>query len=391
MLILVSLLLIVVGVTGAYVFFFNDVADPSNNQSTTNPSQPEANRTHIRLIATGDMIPHDAINERALKANGTYDYYQFMENMKPYFDEADIRFCNQAVLGGGPAHGITGYPVFNSPTEFAGDMHKLGCNLINTGTNHTNDKTQAAINDTVASWDGLPGVLAVAGANRSEEERQKIRVFEQHGVRFAFLSYTTYTNSAGKTPYGLTMFSEDLAAKQLKLAEEQADLTIVSMRWGTEYSQRVNTQQTTQAKFLAANGADIVLGHGPHVLEPVQRLAGANGGETIIWYSLGNFLNAQLEAEALINGIAVMDISIETKKIDKVGYLPIYMHYEWTDAEKAREDLLARKNFSMYLLEDAAEPISMSQLDTTIEAQKQRLQAILNKFTTVPLLTKGTY
>lgn len=362
----------------------------TNKQTETTPQQSAETKQRLRVIATGDVIPHDALNAAA-KTNGDYNYLQFMDNLKPYFDAADVRFCNQAVLGAGERYGIRGYPVFNSPTQVARDMQKLGCSVINTGSNHTNDLSQAEINASVAVWDELPDMLAVAGANRSEIEKNKIRYFEKNGVSFAFLSYSTYTNKPGKTNYGLTMFSERFARQQLREARKRADIVMVSMRWGTEYSPTINAQQNTQAQFLADNGADLVFGHGPHVLEPVKKLKGKNNRPTYVWFSLGNFLNAQLEIKGLVNGLAVIDIDPKSKTISNIGYLPTYMHYEWSAAEKAREDLMARKSFEMFLLEDADKPLQKSQHNTTVEAQQQYLKSILNTYTTVPLLSGKEY
>lgn len=384
-----ALFLIVLGVGLLVVLKPKPASQPDVPTPIVLPPEGQ-NPNRVRIIATGDVIPHDAMNAAAKNGNN-YNYLQFMDNMLPLFAAADVRFCNQAVLGAGEKFGIKGYPVFNSPTQVARDMQKVGCNVVNTGSNHTNDLGQAEINASVAAWDDLPNMLAVAGANRSEAEKQQVRYFEKKGVKFAFLSYTTYTNTPGKTSYGLTIFNESLAKKQLQEARKSADIVMVSMRWGTEYSPKINAQQTTQANFLAKHGADIVLGHGPHVLEPVKKLKRLGGRDTYVWFSLGNFLNAQLEVEGRVNGLAVMDIDTITKKITTIGYLPTYMHYDWTTAQAAREDLMARKNFEMYLLEEAAEPLKKSQLNTTVETQQRYVQKVLNTYTKVPILTSQQY
>lgn len=388
---LVAVLVIGLMAAGVYLVFFKQGASaPAQTESET--TEPETNeKRRVRLIATGDMIPHDAINAVAKQANGEYEYSLMFGDMKTLFDNADVRFCNQAVLGGGVEYGITGYPKFNSPTEFSRDMAELGCNVINTGTNHTNDFKQEVISASVNAWDGLPGVKAVAGANASANDKQQVRYFEVKGVKFAFVSYTTYSNEPGPTNYSVTMYEPSLAKQQLAEARSKADIVLVSMRWGTEYSQDVNQQQKTWARQVANLGADIVLGHGPHVLEPTEELTLDDGRKAYVWYSLGNFLNAQLEAETLFNGIAVMDIDPETKKIAGMNYLPVYMHYEWSAADKAAGKLLTRKNFSMYTFDDAEQPLAKSVNETTLEAQQERIESTLNKLTTVKLLSKEEY
>lgn len=346
----------------------------------------------IRLIATGDMIAHDSVNANAKKADGSYDYLPLMEKMKPYFEKGDIRFCNQSTPAGGDQFGITGYPVFNAPLAFPRGIESVGCNLINIGTNHTNDKGQALIDATVAAWDNREGILAVGGANRSLGEQNQSRTFTIKGVKVSFLSYTTYSNNTALTPHGVNMYSDALAIAQVGEARKNSDIVIVSMRWGTEYSPEVNAQQDTIAQQLTNLGADVILGHGPHVLEPVKKLKSADGSrESTVWYSLGNFLNTQIEPEALIGGFAIMDIDAATKKVTNTAFMPTYMHYEWTAAEKRSNNLLARKNLTMVPLDQAADLMAKSQIGTNVQAQTDRVKAILNKFTEVKIISSSEF
>ena len=202
----------------------------ASDQKSTALSQPPPDS--IRIIATGDFIAHDALNLRAKQDDGTYDYMQFMGAMQPFFKASNIRFCNQAVPSGGKFYTISGYPVFNSPLEVVHDMTELGCNVINTGTNHTFDRGLNVVKTELEEWDKQQDVLAVAGANRDQTELEKIRYFDVMGVKFAFLSYTTYTNKPVTTSYAVSMYNKAFAEKQLKAAQAAADQVIVSMRWG---------------------------------------------------------------------------------------------------------------------------------------------------------------
>ena len=390
-LILIFVGLCLVAVVLLLVFLRQEAESPGSNDNLNSTDVVAEERKIdgvLRITATGDMIAHDSINLNAESASG-YDYLQLMDQTKPYFDKGDVNFCNQAVLGAGEDFGIRGYPVFNSPTEFARDMNRLGCNLINTGTNHTNDLNQASIDASVSVWDDLD-VLATAGANRSQQEHDSVRYFEVEGVKFAFVSYTTYTNAKGDNEYGLTLYNQELSKRQLEEAEEKADITIVSMRWGVEYSQRESDTQRGIAKLLTGHGADLIFGHGTHVLAPVEFVR-SGGNESIVWYSLGNYLNSQLDPETLFNGIAFMDYDIEKKKFVRTGYLPTYMHYEWTAEEAASEDLLERNNFEMYVIDEAAEPLSRSQLDTTIDKQTARITDTLTRYEDIEIVNSTSY
>lgn len=363
---------------------------PHKNHS--NAQKKETKQTKIRLIASGDQLSHDAVNKNAKTSNG-YDYKPFFSEVKPVFDKADIRFCNQEVPSASPSVGaVTGYPAFNAPEAFAEDLSSVGCNLINVGTNHSNDKGQAGIDATLDVWSRLPK-LAIAGANKSQEDQNKISYFTVKGAKFALLSYNYQSNNNNLTAYGVNMFNEDLMRSQLEEARRNNAYILVSVHWGTEDSPNIDSAQEKWSNFLANNGADIVLGTGPHVLEPVKKLPKKGGGETLVWYSLGNMLNTQLDIGGLFNGFAVMDFKVEKSVVvlDSISFLPTYMHYEWTAQEKAAQNLLARKNLKIYPLDQAAEPLARSQNNTTVQAQQERIKNTLNTFTEVPIITLREY
>lgn len=394
--IIATLVVVLIGV-GAYLLFFKSKtvtpSKSSNNTSVTTVKDAHPNR--IRLLATGDFIAHDSVNTAALQADGSYNYLPMMKDFLPIFKAADIRFCNDPILNGGAAYGIAGYPKFNSPTEFVTDMGKLGCNLVNTASNHSFDKTQGAITASVDAWSTVPNMLAVAGENRTVAEHDAVHYFTVKGVKFAFLAYTTYSNNdaPAQNDFGVNIFSQAFAASQIATAKASgAQVIIASMRWGTEYSMSVNAEQKTDAQFLSDQGVNLILGHGSHELQPVQELTGVNGNKTTVWYSLGNFINTQEPAETLFNGLAVIDFDTKTLQISAMSYLPLYMHYEWTAAQAAADAISTRNNLHMYLLENTTQPmIDAQQLHTTVAIQTARITSTLNTYLTIPLVTSAQY
>jgi len=392
--IFVLALLLIVGVGWFLVGRKHAPAVSSANGATVTGGSGSPDTIH--LIATGDFIAHDSVNAAAKQADGSYDYLPLMSDFLPILKKADIRFCNDPILNGGKQFGITGYPKFNSPTEFVTDMGKLGCNVVNTASNHSFDFTQDTINASVQAWTGVSNMLAVAGENQNQAQHDAIHYFTVKGVKFAFLAYTTYSNtdSPTKNAYGVNIFSDSFAKSQIDTAKQNgAQFIIASMRWGTEYSTAVNSEQRADAQFLADQGVNLVLGHGSHELQSVQQLTGSGGNKTIVWYSLGNFINTQEPPETLFNGLANMTINAKTKQITDMNYLPIYMHYEWTAAQATADDTNARSHVHLYLLEDATQAmLSAQQLKTTIDAQRQRIATTLDaNGLTIPLITSKQY
>lgn len=373
------------------------VAHPSAQRQTTQSAitKTDAHADRIRLLATGDFIAHGSVNTAAQQADGSYNYLPLIADFQPILAASDVRFCNDPILNGGSQFGIAGYPKFNSPTEFVRDMGKLGCNLVNTASNHSFDKTQDAITASVDAWAKVPNTLAVAGENRSQAEHDAVHYFTVKGVKFAFVAYTTYSNNDAPTQnnYGVNIFSQEFASKQIVEAKQQgAQIIIASMRWGTEYSTTVNAEQRTDAQFLADQGVNLILGHGSHELQTVDELSGKSGNKTMVWYSLGNFLNTQEPPETLFNGLAVIDFDAKTRAISAQQYLPIYMHYEWTADQAKADDIAARNKLHLYLLENATQAmLDAQQLHTTVQAQTDRIKSTLNTSLTIPLIDAKTY
>ena len=381
---------VILAATGWYVLGQRDNADETNATQNQADSSEGEGRNTLRLVATGDMIAHDSVIANA-ETNGGYDFYSLMQNMQPYFAQADVSFCNEATPAGGEQFGISGYPIFNAPLEWHDGMEQVGCSVINLGTNHTYDKGEPLVDAMVADWQGRD-VLATAGAHQSQAEREQISYFELDGVSFAFLSYSTYSNQLVPNDYSLVQYDEQTATREIRQAADSADIVLVSMRWGDEYAEEPNARDSTIARTIAEAGADYVFGHGPHVLQPVERINTDDGRETVVWYSLGNFLNTQIPAETLVGGFAVMDIDTETLKLESLGFLPTYSHYEWSADDAVVENLLTRENLQMYALDEVDDSyFQRNQLDTTVQTEREHLTNVLNRMTEVTILSSSDY
>jgi poly-gamma-glutamate synthesis protein (capsule biosynthesis protein) len=383
-----ALALLVAG--GAWYIWLRPLSAPVAAKQPVVPKvQSQPTPATIRFIATGDMLPHDSVDQNARKADGSYDYTPFFAQVHPFLTSADMSFCNQESPSN-PSATVSGYPTFNAPLSFAQALSQEGCNIINLANNHADDKGQAGIDATRQVWAGLK-TLAVAGTSSSPEQQNQVAYFTVKGVKFAFLSYAQCSNDQTVSSYGLNIFSQSLAGAQIAEAKAHADMIIAAMHSCDENRSTEDAWQDQTAKYFADQGVSIVVGTGPHWLQPAQRLPRAGGGTTVVWYSLGNFLGTQLDINGLIGGIAVMDIDVATKSVTHLSFLPTYMHYEWTAAQKAADDQAARHNLMIYPLDQAAAPLQNSQDNTTVEAQTTRVTQLMNSLTSVTMLTSKTY
>ncbi len=307
----------------------------------------------VRFAAMGDMLAHDSVVAQ-VKSGETYDFKPYFKNIRPLYKDADAVFCNAEGLTTGAQFGISGYPAFNAPTEFARDLVEgAGCNVISLANNHMNDKGQAAIDANVAVWEGLKP-LAFAGANRTPEEQAQVKYFTKNGVKVAFVAFADYSNNKNLTLYGVNIYHHtELVRRLLAEARANADAVIVSAHWGTEDANAVNADQTAAAQLFADSGADVVIGTGPHVLQPVARLTAADGRKTLVWYSIGNMLSSQLKVDELTGVIAGFTLTKQKNGgvlVSAPSAQITLMSYDWPAADKAAQRLAARSNLQLRTL-----------------------------------------
>lgn len=349
----------------------------TSSQKKEPAQQPSAHQTtppaSILLTAAGDMLAHDTVNQNAEVGSG-YDYTPYFSEVKSYMTAGDIRFCNQEGLSAGKEFVISGYPSFNAPTEFPRDLNRVGCNVINLANNHMADKGNAAIAATLDAWKPLD-TLAVSGANRSIAERDDgVKFFTIKGHKFAFVSFNEANNNTSAAEYLTTLMTDANTEKLMKRATKEAEFVIVSAHWMSYEDQtEVGSIEEQWAAKLSNLGADVIIGTGPHVLQRAEWHTNDAGKRTFVWYSIGNFLSSQLTLKELIGGLALMQIGEEDGKlvVQKVGFLPTYMHYDWSAADAAAENLLTRKNLKLYPLTSDVDSKLTQRFDTNAAAQLQ--------------------
>lgn len=323
--------------------------------SSVTETVPVETETVVHLAMMGDMLAHDSVNAQAKTASG-YDYTPYFTDIKPLYKEADVVFCNPETPVAGDTYGVTGYPAFNAPSAFARDLVKgAGCNVISLASNHQADKGQGGIDTSLAVWKSQEP-YAYSGMNSSADGQNTVSYFTVEGVKFAFLAFMDFSNSSLPHSYSVNTY-HNTALVQTLLAEAKANaqVVIVSAHWGVEDSSTVTADQKSAAQLFADNGASIVIGTGPHVEQAVSWLTASDGRTVPVWYSIGNMLSSQLGIDGLTSGVAQCDIRLKDGAItvDSLTFTPTFMSYEWSAADKAAGNLLARHNLKLQPLAQA--------------------------------------
>ncbi len=261
-----------------------------------------------RVFMVGDALIHSNVYEDARGTDGSYDFKPMLEQIKPISIKYDLKYYNQETILGGATLGYSSYPRFNSPTEVGDAFLDAGFNLVSLATNHTMDKGEAGVINSVNYWKSKENVV-YSGQWTSNEEREESHVYNINGISYAFFSYTTWTNGL-ETPAGKeylnNVYSPEKAAADIAKVKDLADVIIVAMHWGTEYSLGVSSQQTEIANYLSSLGVNLIIGAHPHVVEPVEYI---NDGKTFVIYSLGNFISDQIGIERLTG--LMMEVTIK--------------------------------------------------------------------------------
>lgn len=277
----------------------------------------EGNETgRFSLAMVGDALIHKGVYDAAAKKGGGYDFRPMLRLVKDRVAVHDMAFYNQETILGGVSLGLSTYPCFNSPVEVGDAFLDAGFNLVSLANNHTLDRGEKAILASLKYWAGKEGVLT-AGSSLTREDEETVPIFKAGGVTCAFFAYTTATNGLkapkGKEHYVALYSPERVRADVARARAAKVDAVIVSMHWGNEYVFTPNDGQKHIAGHLASLGVNLIIGHHPHVVQPVAMV-----GDTLVIYSLGNFLSAQKELYKLIGLLVSLDV-VKREDGDRVG------------------------------------------------------------------------
>ena len=311
------LLIVVSGFVFAYFSFFNDKKTVNKVSKVPKKEKKEVveetKTTKASLVMVGDALLHSSVYKDAY-VNGVYDFSNQLEFIKPITQKYDLAFYNQETVLGGTEIGLSDYPTFNSPQEFGDNMIDSGFNIVNLATNHTIDRGEKAILKSCEYWNSKKDKVLFAGSYCSFDERNEIKIKEVNGIKYTLLSYTYGTNGIavpnGKE-YLVNLYSDEQAKSDIEKVRDKVDVLLVSMHWGVEYQSEPTAEQKREAEYLSSLGVDIIIGTHPHVIQPITYI-----GDTLVIYSLGNFISAQDtdgDYNCMMELMSSVDIVKETK------------------------------------------------------------------------------
>ena len=360
--------------------------DTSANHQQLNSKEKNAGseqETSARIMANGDLLYHDIVYISAKKADGTYDFHENFEYVKPWLKQADL------VLGDfegtvNKDHYLAGYPLFNAPGEVMDAIKDAGYQVLDLAHNHILD---SQIEGVVSTADAIEkaGMTPVGVYTHEPRDKAPIVIKEVNGIKVAILAYSYGFNgieqSISQEDYNryLSDLDEDKMKAEIERAEKEADITIIMPQMGVEYQIEPTEEQKKLYHKMIDWGADIIFGGHPHVVEPAETVE-KEGDKKLIIYSMGNFIsNQRIETMQDVENAkwtergVLMDVTIK-KKSGKTTIETAQAHPSWVS--RTPKGGYSPEGYPLYLyqtfiLEDFIEGGKYrSQLD---EATKQRI------------------
>jgi len=295
------------------------------------------NEDEIRLIAAGDIMLSRSVEKKMIeKKNYKYPFIKTAE----LTSMADITFGNleNPIIAGKTVN--PSEMIFRTDPRSLTGLRYAGFDVLSLANNHIMNFGRRGLEETLKNLD--QGGILHAGAGMGNGNISKSANLEVKGVKFAFLAYT-YNADLKKTSkgeeYGVSNMDKERMRREVAIAKEDSDVVIVSMHAGTEYRTRSGIFQQDFAHSAVDAGADLVIGHHPHVVQEIEKY----NGKYII-YSLGNFVFDQMwSSETQLGSVA--EIIFDGKEARSVRFYPVkifdYAQPSFIDGKEA-DKILSR-------------------------------------------------
>lgn len=274
-------------------------ATPVPSPATTTAEPPPAPAT-FTLLAAGDLLTHNPV---VRSAGGPHDadFSPLLAGLDAWVQGADLALCHLEVPVAPKGTVPTGYPLFGAPPGLVRDLDEQGWDGCSTASNHSVDRGYDGVTATIrrlaAAGMGFAGTARSAA--QQEEPQRYVLTREGREITVAHLAAAYGLNGLpmpADAPWAVELIDADRLVRQARQARgEGADVVVVSLHAGVEYTETLTDQQEDVVRRLARSGeVDLVIGHHAHVPQRIDRVGkGPDGDGMWVAYGLGNLLSNQ--------------------------------------------------------------------------------------------------
>ncbi len=279
----------------ALVLLGNTEPDPP--PETQPEPEPDPPRT-VSLLMGGDLLWHNTVWQSAeadaalTGAAGRYDFDPMFAALRPLIRDADLALCHEEVPFALPGRPLQSYPVFAAPPQIAPWIASIGFDACTTASNHAVDQGFEGLQHTADLLEAH-GVEPIGTFRTARERREPVILTTEQGVRVGVVAGTYSLNGfplpEGR-PWSVSMWDQRNLLDQAQAARAAgADIVVVHLHGGDEYSHLPNADQVALVERLTASPAvDLVLGEHAHVVQPITKVNG-----TWVVYGMGNMIAQQ--------------------------------------------------------------------------------------------------
>lgn len=302
------------------LFFILECQSPFLQQKKEKPAKK------VTLAVVGDLMLHQTQLDAAYqKSCDCYRFDDVFSEVKPYLSAADITIGNLETTLPGESDGkdknkfYSGYPRFGAPDSFIDALAAAGFDILATANNHSMDKGKAGVLRTIKTLDNKNILHLGTYESKTDLTKNRVLIVEKNGLRLAFLNYTYGTNGLPvPDDIEVNRISKERVTTDIKAAQKlSADAILILFHFGSEYARFPDNFQKNMVQFAFEQGADVVLGGHPHVLQPYEIVLAkdmyGNNKERLVIYSLGNFVSGQ--QRRYTNGGTIFQFSIIKESI----------------------------------------------------------------------------
>ncbi len=264
--------------------------------------------TPVRISFTGDIIMHipvktaaaqnnkkDKILKTSLNNNG---FDSLFEPLKNRLQKSDILMGNLEFPIAPP---YTSKPrIFNCPPQILQSLKDTGFTMVTLANNHMLDQGPRGVATTINHVEKAG--LQFIGVHRDEARARSGLVIEKQGIRIGFLAYTGVSNypiPRSRSFYINWFYHKKKVLKDIEEIKKRCDYLILTVHTGVEYALKPQKKDTALMKAYVEKGVDLIIGHHPHIIQPVEKVACKDGRSAYIFYSLGNFISNQSSTHSL--------------------------------------------------------------------------------------------